>query len=425
MKKMMAILMVLVIVLGGCSTSENDSTTDTEITAEDENNQTSNSEATNTNDEPTKVVLSLADSSDYYIGTMVGEKVKQAFESTGAEVQIMDAASDVVTQINQIQNAVTAGSDIIYVFPTGDGETYYDVLNMAKDAGTKTMVSHNYPGEGGADVYVGADEFQMGAMMAALLSRWVDETYPSADEDSVDVLIVESTFNENMIRRCLGMRLIGEKFLREGDLSSIYFVAEEGSPVSYIDASGNEVEVEEPTGGLILDENGYAQLNPYYNEKVNLIEYSNRNSAGTDSTEAQKAIENAVSMGYDSLKAVISYGDTGAAIDTKMRELSEDGRITTNIENMAVFCSDLTDTNKELIKSSVNNESVLRGVMASGNLIQTLQDYAVAMVAGEELPAFNMEPLSYVMANSDGSDVDQVFYTDSPQLPATELFFPN
>lgn len=421
-------MLLVMVLVAGCSTTDTDKTTGSQSTDTAQTEKTDVSESTEvakeTSNEAPKVVLSLADSSDYYIGTMVGEKVKEAFFNAGADVQVMDAASDVVTQINQIQNAITAGTDIIYVFPTGDGATYYDVLNMAREAGVKTLVSNNYPGDGGADVYVGADEFQMGAMMAALLSKWVDETYPTAEPGSIDVLIVESTFNENMIRRCLGMRLVGEKFLREGDLSSIYFVKTDGAPVNYIDASGKEVAVDEPTGGLILDEKGNAQLNPYYNAKVNLVEYSNRNSAGTDSTEAQKAIENAVSMGYDGLKVVISYGDTGAAIETKMRELSQDGRLKTSIEDMAVFCSDLTDTNKDLILLSASNDSVLRGVMASGNLIQTLQDYAAAMVEGKELPAFNMEPLSFVTVNSDKTDIQQTLYTDSPQLPATELFFP-
>lgn len=198
----------------------------------------------------------------------------------------------------------------------------------------------------------------------------------------------------------------------------------DGEPVYYIDKDGNENSVDEPTGGLILDEKGYAQLNPYYNKKVNLIEYSNRGSAGTDSTESQKAIENAVSMGYSDLKAVISYGDTGAAIDAKMREMSQEGRISTSIDDMAVFCSDLTDTNQDLIMKSSTNKSVLRGVMASGNLIQTLQDYAKRMVNGEEVPAFTMEPLSYIISNEEGTDVIQRYYTDLPQLPDTQEFFP-
>lgn len=255
-----------------------------------------------------KVAMSLGDASDYYIGTMVGANVQSAFEEAGASVQVLDAGNDIANQINQIQNAITSGVDIIYVFPSGDGPTYAETLEMAKDAGITTIMSNNYPGEGVVDAFVGNGEFQMGAMMAAMVSEWVDENYPDAGAGEVPVLITEASLNDNSIRRDLGMRLISEKYLRKADTASIYFVSEEGDPVTYIDEGGNEAEVEEPTGGLILDEGGHAQLNPFYNEKVRLVEYSNRNSAGYDATEAQNAVENAITMGETNLAAFMSYG---------------------------------------------------------------------------------------------------------------------
>lgn len=388
---------------------------------------TGNEAGSGTTDKPAdgtiNVAMSLGNAADYYIGTMVGTAVESAFKEAGANVQILDGADDVVNQINQIQNAVTSGADIVYIFPAGDGETYYDVLQAARAAGVKTLMSNNYAGEGGADYFVGSDEFQMGVMMAAMVSDWADTTYPDASPGEVEVLIVESTFNNNAIRRCLGMRMISEKFLRKTDEAAVYYVKTDGEAVTYLDEQGNEVPVDEPTGGLILDENGHAQLNPYYNDKIRIIEYSNRNSAGTDSTEAQNAIENAVTMGENNLKAVMSYGDVGAAIDTKFRELIEDGRVTTELEKAAVFCSDLTDTNKTLILKSVNHESILRGVMAAGDLINTLQERAKAIVAGEEVPAYTMEPISYITSNTDGSDVASTYYTDCEQLPVTDEFF--
>ena len=105
---------------------------------------------------------------------------------------------------------------------------------------------------------------------------------------------------------------------------------------------------------------------------------------------------------------------------TKVAELLEDGRLTSDPEKVAVFCSDLTDTNRELI---LDQNSLLKGVMASGDLVGTLQDYAAKAVAGEELPEFVMEPLSYVMSNEDGSDIVSVYYDDLEQLPDTEDFF--
>jgi ABC-type sugar transport system substrate-binding protein len=370
-----------------------------------------------------KVALSLADASDYYIGTMVGEAVKSAFEEAGAAVQVLDAGNNVTNQLNQIQNAITNGSNILYVFPAGDGSTYFDPLQMARGAGVKTLMSNTYPGNGGADVYVGSDEFQMGAMMSAMLAEWADTTYPDAGPGEVNVLIVEATINESAIKRCLGMRLVGEKFLRTCDTAAVCYIKKVGPAVTYLDKNGKEAAVDEPMGGLLLDKNGRAILNPYYNAKIKLIEYSNRNSAGFDATEAQKAVENALTMGYKNLAAVISYGDTGAAVQTKVRELCDEGRITTDVKKIAVFCSDLTNTNRDLILRSHTDTSLLRGVMGAGDLVGTLQDYAKRMVNGETLPEYTMEPISYMTVNHDGSGIRAVYYTDCPQLPATDEFF--
>jgi ABC-type sugar transport system substrate-binding protein len=250
---------------------------------------------------PIKVAISLAEASDYYIGTMVDESVKSAFEEAGATVQVLDADNNVTNQLNQIQNAITSGNNILYIFPAGDGATYFDALQMARKAGVKTLMSNTYAGDGGADAYVGSDEFQMGVMMSAMLSEWTDKTYPNAGPGEVNVLIVEATMNESAIKRCLGMRLVGEKFLRKCDVAAVYYIKQNGPTVTYIDSSGKETAVDEPTGGLLLDKNGRAQLNPYYNAKIKLIEYANRNSTGYDSMEAQNAVENALTMGYKNL----------------------------------------------------------------------------------------------------------------------------
>jgi hypothetical protein len=42
--------------------------------------------------------------------------------------------------------------------------------------GACSRMSNTYPGEGGADVYVGSDEFQMGVMMSAMLAEWAGKT---------------------------------------------------------------------------------------------------------------------------------------------------------------------------------------------------------------------------------------------------------
>lgn len=369
----------------------------------------------------TEVAVSLADSTDYYIGTMVGGNVVEAFKSAGANVDVLDAGNVISNQTQQIQNAVTKGAQIIYVFPIGDASAYHDVLVQAREQGVTVMVSNNDPGEDACDVYVGSEEFYMGAMQAAMVTDWINKNDPEATE--VKALLLESHLNEMMAHRCLGMRLIGEKFLRKGDLESMYFVKTDGEPAQYKDADGSIKDVEEPTGGLILDAEGYAMLNPFYDSRVTLLEESNRVTVGFMATEAQAAIEAAVTKGHNDLQVVMGYGDIGISCSEKVMEMVGAGTLSNPIEKVAVFCSDATTANVEAIQKSADNGSVLRGVMAAGNLVGTLMDYAAKLVNGEEVPAYTMEPLSYVTVDAAGAQV-QVYYDDMPQItPAIEEFF--
>ncbi|MEW8988048.1 MAG: substrate-binding domain-containing protein, partial [Bacillus sp. (in: firmicutes)] len=330
-------------------------------------------------------------------------------------------ASSVTTQVQQIQNAVTKGADIIYVFPAGDAEAYGDTLRKAREAGVKVIVSNNNPGEGAYDAFVGSEEFYMGAMMAAMVTKWIDNNLPQ--EKNVKALILEAHFNETMAHRNLGMRLISEKFLRKGDIKSMNFVRTEGQQVNYKDENGNVQRVDEPTGGLILDSEGNAILNPFYDPRVQLIEHSNRVSTGVTPAESQAALESAVTKGNDDIQIVMAYGAVGIPVSQKVIEMSKAGRLKNDLNKLAVFCSDATDANLEAISQSANNTTVLRGVMAAGDLVSTLSDFAGKMVRGEQVPEVSMEPLSYIMADSSG-ETQTVLYTDVEQLsPDIDEFF--
>lgn len=422
MKKVLAVLTAMVLsisLLAACSTGSDSSTGGS--TAPSGSAAAADSGSTGGDGGTKSVAISLADSTDYYIGTMVGANVEEAFRGTGANVDVLDAGNVISTQIQQIQNAATKGADIIYVFPIGDAEAYQDVLREVRDQGVTVMVSNTYPGDGACDVYVGSEEFYMGAMMAKMISAWIDEALP--DQDNVKALILESHLNETMAHRCLGMRLVAEKFLRQGDLETMYFVKTEGGPVNYIDADGNEQPVDEPTGGLILDSDGNAILNPFYDERVELIEESNRVTTAFTPPEAQNAIEAAVTNGNDDLQIVFAYGDVGIPCSEKVMELVNSGSLTNPIDKVAVFCSDATDNNQQAMKDSVENTTVLRGVMAAGDLVATLQDYAVKLVNDEDVPEVTMEPLSYVLADKNGELVT-VKYDDVEQLtPDISEFF--
>ncbi|WNM23589.1 substrate-binding domain-containing protein [Demequina capsici] len=367
-------------------------------------------------------MISLGDATDTYL-SYVGDTVKQALEAEGCTVQILSAQNDIPTQLTQIQNTAASGTGFLYVFPAGDAQAYKDALTEVTAAGVKTLVSNNFPGDDAATAFVGADEFVMGVMMAPMVKAWLDEAYPDAAPGSVKALVLEASVIPNMVKRSAGIKIIAEKFLRQVDLSTGTYIKTDGEPVNYVDADGNTQPVDEPTGGLVLDADGNAILNPYYDARIDLHQISNRNIFAP--IDAQNAIDTFVTednRANSDLKVVLSYGDTAAATSEKLLELSQSGVISTAPEGLATFGSDLTSANAELIPTSVDNSTVFRGVITSGDLLQTVVDTAVKMVNGETVDAVSWEKLGYTTVGADGSLVNSTYADD---LPATDEFFPS
>lgn len=63
-----------------------------------------------------------------------GNQIAENLRNAGFEVDLQFAQDDVATQINQIENMITAGVDILVIAPI-DGETLTGVLDLANDQG--------------------------------------------------------------------------------------------------------------------------------------------------------------------------------------------------------------------------------------------------------------------------------------------------
>lgn len=428
MRKLITVCIVLALVMlsfAGCQTgSPAESGSASESVSAEQSTGAASGSAEGASAGKVTTGVFIIDTTDPYLNS-IGQAIQTAFQDAGAESQVFDGNGKVATQIEQIQNAVTQGVDIIYVFPLGGGNAYHDALVNAREAGVRVLVSNNFPGEGAYDVFVGSDQLEMGAMDAKMVSNWIDSASP--DSANVKALLLEANLNNEMISRCLGMRLIGEKFLRVADVGDMRWMKTEGDPVDYMDENGDVKPVDEPTGGLILDDQGYAILNPFYDPRVELIEVPNRTMIGLVAADAQAALDSEITLGNDDIQVVMSYGDIGIPMSTKMMELVNAGRLTNDLSHVAAFGADVTEQNKEAIKSSLDNTSVFRGVMAAGDLLGTVCEYAAKMVADESVTANVMMPLSYVTVGSDG-EIMEVKYDDLPEeekLPIdVSQFFP-
>ncbi len=409
MKRNISIVMAFVMILtmlSACTKTDDVGSTGT-VTKEEDNKKMAG--------------ICIPQGSEFFL--LIGDQVQAALEAEGYSVQVTNANDDTQTMVKQIQNFTTQGVDILYVFPAGDAAAFHDVMQQATDTGIKTVVSHNNTGEGTATAFVQCDEFIMGIMMAPMVSAWADKTFPDAGIGEIKVTVFEQSLIPDMVKRSTGMKIIAEKFLRKVDLTTGKFAKTEGDAVTYIDTDGQEKAVDEPTGGLILDENGKAQLNPFYNEKVKLIEISNR-TIGTE-IEAQDALDLLVTADNGSnqdVKAVMCYaGSAAAGASEKMLGLVSSGVIKEDLSKLAVFGADLTDSNIERIKQSADNTSLVRGVMTNGNIVQTIIDTVSAVAKGEEVPPQQWEDLGYLTLNNDGTDTVQTLYNN--ELPETSEFF--
>lgn len=352
----------------------------------------------------------------------INSQVKTALEAEGYQVQTADANGDTQTMIRQVQNFTASKVNIMYVFPAGDATAFHDVMKEATDSGIKTLVSHNNSGPGTATAFVQCDEFVMGTMMAPLVSQWLDKEYKNAAPGSVKILTLENSLIPDMVKRSTGMKIIGEKFLRKVDLSTGRFIKTNGSAVYYTDTNGNNVAVDEPTGGLVLKD-GKAILNPFYDKRVQVLDISNRVLMGN--MDAQNALDVffAANGGANTdIKAIMCYGgDMAAGASEKLMQAVSQGIVKEDLSKLAVFGADITDSNKERMTQSLTNKNLVRGIMTNGNIIQTIVDTVTKMARGEPVPAESWELLGYMIPKADGSGFDQVLYNN--QLPSTDLFF--
>ncbi len=286
----------------------------------------------------------------------------------GYETHVAYYGSDVATQLKQIQNFIAMGADIIGVDCVGDSEAYEEVFAEARKHGSKIMVLESSGEVKNCDIQAKSYHIFKGMRMCELLKQYLDEEYPGAEPNSVTVLFLEMSNKIDYIRMGAGYRLIKEKYLRYYNHTVLDFMKEEtGETVYYLDSDGNKVAVDEPAGGLILDKNGYAQLNSFYDERVNLCYAADKNVR--TNLDAQSAIDAFMTTPNGrKLRIVLAFeGDAGIGAAERLKYYQETGIINAEVDKLAVFGSGDSQTNWELMQDSVSNQSLFRGFVCGEN----------------------------------------------------------
>ena len=168
-----------------------------------------NAEETNSTEEAKGVDGSLVgfcalDTGNAFVAGLA-EDTKSLLEADGAEVQIADASLDSSKQISQIENFAVMGADAIIVIPV-DPDSLTDSIKYAQEQGAKVLVMN---GDTKAyDCFMTSDRYEIGKAAAQLAANWIDETFPDAEDGSVEVAIFESRTNPEEANNSDGMHEI-------------------------------------------------------------------------------------------------------------------------------------------------------------------------------------------------------------------------
>lgn len=251
--------------------------------------------------------------SDFFVA--LSEQLKAAVEEAGATLQVDSADADANTQIQQVENYITMGMDMIIVFAVS-ADALVSVVSDAKAQGVPVMAfAYEIPSDDVTISQISADEQVYGTMAAQMASDWIDEKFPDAEDGSVDVLIVGATDTTENTERSQYMETIAEN-----------------SKVSYV-----RYDTEDP----------------------------NSADDGRNTAENQFLLKE----DYD----VVLCVNAATALGVNAYLTSSDSPIKEeNRDDVAIFLVDETTEIVENINSSIDNSSLIRGTVSMGALSHTI-----------------------------------------------------
>ncbi len=280
----------------------------------------------------------------------------------GYECRAAYCDNDIITQKSQLSNFIAMGADIIAVDRVGDSVAYDEVFELAHQSGCIVIVLDSAGRDEYCDIWVKGYNIALGLRACELISRWLDEEYPDAPAGTVDALLLESGSTMEDVQIGAGYRLLTERFLRYYDVDSRDFICTDGNPITYYrDEQGTLRLVKEPTGGLILDENGRAQLNPFYDERVVLHDMTSRDVASN--LDAQAAVDAFMAAGGGGELRIVICTSPGASVGAaeRLEYYYHNGLIDADYNKLAVFGYGNNSVNQSLLRKSFKNQSLLRG----------------------------------------------------------------
>ncbi len=245
---------------------------------------------------------------------------KEAIDATGATMQVDSADGDVTTQIEQIENYISMGVDVIVAFPI-NGESLTTVCQKAMNEGIPVFAFAMEIPDGATTSMISAQESDMGAACAQMASEWIDANFADAGDGEVNVYLIGSTYSPESVDRTDAMATLADM-----------------------------------------------------NSKVTI--YREDSTDWNSSDQARSMAENRFLVDSDIDVVIAVNATTALGVDSYMT--SSDCPVD-DLDHFAIFTVDETDEVDAKIQSSDNNESLIRGTVSMGAISDTVNDFMQGM----------------------------------------------
>lgn len=198
MKKFIALLLALVMVMGLCACA-------TEKPQDSQTPVASESQPVDASPEVSEAVKTVAERLEageevmvgYAVNTLANPALKQTIdnvagflEEMGCTVSIAACEGDTALMISQVENFIEMAVDLIIVAPIDQG-AMQDTLLKAEAAGIPVVFNGQYPAYADQMSGGGATNYpELGTQNAKSALAWIDQEYPDAGEGEVHVAVL-------------------------------------------------------------------------------------------------------------------------------------------------------------------------------------------------------------------------------------------
>lgn len=240
---------------------------------------------------------------------------QEKFDEAGIKYEVAACDDDVNIMNQQIENYVVMGCTHIFCQQIS-ADAQAGSLAYAVEQGVDVLVVNEVDDETSYTSRVSVAQYDMGDNMAKMAAEWIEETFPDAEDGSIDVATFGTYAFDHVLPRTEAFENITK-----------------------------------------------------YTSKANVVEYYDYGASTSPNKDAQDWIENLL-VKYPDVKCIL--GQAGTVVEMNEIVMADD-----NIDKatFAMFTDTESDVMYELIEASANNESVVRGLCTFSSIGEMFFNY--------------------------------------------------